>query len=490
MKELCIPPYAPILVESTRSIGYSLESAIADLVDNSISAGATSVYIRFSPYNTPYISTMDDGKGMSPDELTIAMRYGSRNPNEVRFGNDLGRFGLGLKTASLSQCRRLTVVSHKEGVFSGRCWDLDVIQERKEWILLSLEQEEIDKLPNMDALKELKSGTIVIWQCFDRIISGEISIERALGDKMDSVRDHLSLVFHRYLSGEVNVKRLKISINQNPLEANDPFLTTNKATVQLPEENINIEGENIAIKPFILPHISKLTPDELKKAGGTEGFRRQQGFYVYRNKRLIIWGTWFRLIRQEELTKLARVRVDIPNSLDHLWTLDIKKSAATPPEIVRQNLKRIIDRIADSSRRVYTFRGRKINSNKLIQSWDRIQERDGVSYKINRSHPVIGTTNSLLDDKGRQLFQSLLGILEDTFPIHSLYADLAGDRRINMEEEDMRNRLRDMAFSMISAAEIITGGRKNLLEQLHLFEPFSKYPEITEEIIKEYEKNE
>ena len=135
-----------------------------------------------------------------------------------------------------------------------------------------------------------------------------------------------------------------------------------------------IRGQQVVVRPYILPHISKLSQKELKALGGKEGLRRQQGFYIYRNRRLLVWGTWFRLMRQGDLSKLARVQVDIPNSLDDLWTLDIKKSTATPPEEVKQNLAVVIAKISEGSKRTWTYRGKKETSDDIVhcvESYDR-----------------------------------------------------------------------------------------------------------------------
>lgn len=130
--EICLPPSAADLLESMRAIGYSFEAALADLIDNSLSADARQIELHFSPYDRPYVVVLDDGAGMSPSELTAAMRHGSRDPRLARDSRDLGRFGLGLKTASLSQCRRLTVVSWKDGQRSARQWDLDHVARRQD----------------------------------------------------------------------------------------------------------------------------------------------------------------------------------------------------------------------------------------------------------------------------------------------------------------------------------------------------------------------
>ena len=141
----------------------------------------------------------------------------------------------------------------------------------------------------------------------------------------------------------------------------DPFLLK-KSYQAMDDEVLTLRGQKVVIRPYILPHISKLTAEEIASLGGKEGIRRQQGFYIYRNKRLLAWGTWFRLMRQGDLSKLARVQVDLPNSLDDLWTLDIKKSTAIPPAELRQSLSAIIERIAEKSKQTWVYRGRKETS--------------------------------------------------------------------------------------------------------------------------------
>ncbi len=485
MAELSVTPYAPAFIESMRAVGYSLESAIADLIDNSISAGATLVRVEFRPFGEPYVALIDNGTGMAPNELTEAMRHGGKNPLEARLPHDLGRFGLGLKTASLSQCRKLTVVSLKDGFLSARCWDLDLVAEREAWVLRVPDSEtEIRQLPHVDEILQLGHGTVVIWQALDRLAAGEVSVESALGIKMDRVRDHLALVFHRYLNGETGLLRLRIDINNNPVQPVDPFLSVHKATQLLYEDVFEVEGHEIRVQPYILPHISKLTQEELRLAGGEEGLRRNQGFYVYRNRRLIIRGTWFRLTRAEELTKLARVRVDIPNALDHLWTLDIKKSAAHPPEVVRRNLGRTVERIAERSRQTYTFRGRNTRRDGVIHTWNRMEGRAGISYCINREHPAVVALAATMDDDQRRLFRHVLDTIESTYPADALYADIAADKP-RTADSPTRDALKELAFQILDAATGLPGGRGSLLQNLHLIEPFSSHPEIAAEIVRE-----
>ena len=320
MKVIDMPPFAPVLMESTRAMGYSLESAIADIIDNSIAADAKNVEIQFSPYDAvPFISILDDGFGMSKEQINDAMRYGSQSSLNVRDKMDLGRFGLGLKTASLSQCRCLTVITKKDGKIEARRWDLDEIYNKGTWALLSLTNEEIKSIPQFQTmLKPLKSGTLVLWEKLDRLLNGARATDKLMNKQMEYVREHLSLVFHRYLSGEAGINKINMKMNGLDIEPKDPFLI-GRSTVFQADEKFMIEGHPVVVSSFMLPHVTSLTKKEKTALGGTEGLTKDQGFYVYRNKRLLVWGTWFRMHRKDELSKLARIRVDVPNALDHLW---------------------------------------------------------------------------------------------------------------------------------------------------------------------------
>ena len=318
LSDINCPPYAPVLMESTRDIGYSIESAIADILDNSIAAKAKTIAIYFNCNPSPYIAIIDDGVGMKGDKLTEAMRYGSTNPVDERSSDDLGRYGLGLKTASLSQCRSLTVISKQGDSIEGRRWSLDHIQQTKMWSLEQLDDNEIKNQIEIEKMMGLTSGTMVLWKELDKLKKGSLTFDRALEEKMESVQKHLELVFHRYLSGD-GVSKIQIFMNGNKLVPFDPFFVT-KSTVVMDDEKIEIPGRagKVVIRPFVLPHPSKMTREELEKYGGKDGLRNLQGFYIYRNKRLLTWGTWFKLMKMDEFSKLARVRVDIPNSLDDL----------------------------------------------------------------------------------------------------------------------------------------------------------------------------
>lgn len=481
IKEIRVPPYAPAMLESLRAIGYSFEAALADIIDNSIAAEATRVDVQFRTHPNPYVAIIDDGSGMSPDALVEAMRHGGFGPNQERTAGDLGRFGLGLKTASLSQCRRLLLATRREGATSGAVWDLDRIIKTGEWTLGILGPEELAQVPHIDQLNASGHGTIVLWQEFDRALAGESSQATALGELVDRGREHLSLAFHRYIDGDA--QRLQIAVNNATVKATDPFLSAKSQ--RLPPESLSVDGSTVSFQAFILPHLSRMSRADLDLAGGEDGLRRHQGFYVYRNKRLITYGTWFRLLRQEELTKLARVQVDIPNTLDHLWALDVKKSTAFPPEAIRAGLHRVVDRIAGTSRHVYQFRGRRAATT-VTPLWERIAARDGFNYVINRSHPGVELARQALRDDDGVRIDQLLRAIELSLPIDTLYNDMASEVRVRIAPEDheIEQLLMGFATRIIGALGPDEAAVERALRGLERVEPFSDHPATTRKVIE------
>lgn len=473
MRYVELPPYAPTLMESTRAIGYSIEAAIADIIDNSVAAKAGKIEIDFFPIGESFISILDDGCGMTEEELTAAMQYGSRSPLDQRDEGDLGRYGLGMKTASLSQCRILTVISKKDGRYAGCQWNLHHVRNQQGWSLIILDRAEMTAYPSYEKLTAEKSGTLVVWQDLDKFAIGEGDIAQAFTRKMQLIREHLSLVFHRYISGESGLKKLDIRMNNSSIEPQDPFLQR-KSTQFMDEETIVVRGQKVKVKPYILPHISKLTQKELKELGGKEGLRKSQGFYVYRNKRLLVWGTWFRMMRQGDLSKLARIQVDIPNSLDDLWTLDIKKSTAIPPEEVKQNLAVVIEKIAEGSKRTWTYRGKKEIADSVLHLWNRMTARDGgIYYEINNEHPFV---KDILEEYP-QAVSKLRRLLEQiglSLPLNSLYLDLTNDEKIANDSEKPAREIIALLKSIIGDIQD-ENLRNAAIDNLLLAEPFCDY---------------
>ncbi len=484
----CVP-FAPSLIESMRSLGYSFSSAIADLIDNSISANAHNIDIISEPSSNPWLIVLDDGIGMTSEELYEAMRYGSTNPLEKRRENDLGRFGLGLKSASLSQCRRLVVVSKQNKELCALSWDLDYVIEKSAWMLKAFSKEEMDNFPEIERLKKLKHGTYVLWEEFDRIKESTGNISETINKNLSDMHDHLALVFHRFLE-----EGLSIKVNNAGVKPRDPFLSEHPATQRKKECPIYINGEKIVLKPYILPHLSKLSLDDLEKVGGKENLRTDQGFYVYRNKRLIIWGTWFRLERKDELNKLARVRVDIPNSLDYMWSIDIKKSTATLPDIIKKNMYSAVYDSIMSSEKIHTYRGSREKRNSDIDYiWERIKKREGYEYVINRDIPQIKLLVDTLSEDQIKMLDSIMHTLEDSFPVAALYVDAAkGDVEAQKEIGDQKI-VEEIWSDLQIQIEYVKNNNLAVAEYYKAFqkvEPYCNYPEIKERIQKEIEKYE
>lgn len=486
MKEKIIVPYAPVLVESTRSIGYSFETALADIIDNSISAGATNIEISFSSTEPQWLCVQDNGVGMTEGELETAMRYGSHSPGATRSKEDLGRFGLGLKTASLSQCRNLTVLSKKNGELSAACWDLDHIIQRGEWSLQSWSGEEVKNLLPYKFLKTNESGTVVFWENFDRLQQAAQNAQHTFDEKIEIARNHVALVFHRFLNGSGGKKRINILFNGDTITGLDPFLTHNSSTQEIAEENLWVQGEEIRVKPYILPFASRLSSKDIRNIEGTDDLRQNQGFYIYRNKRLIIWGTWFRLIRHNELGKLARVMVDIPNSLDSIWEIDVKKSTAALPSFITKRLAAIVRRAVEGSERVYRHRGRNIQTDTLTHIWNPIDNRGVFHYRVNREYPIYKMLANSIDRKLLPLLDSFVAMLEETFPYADVYHHLAKNKP-DMGSPSMEfNSVYEIACRMVEQIKDDPGELTKFLMRLDKIDFFTQYPEVVKKIREEY----
>ena len=489
MKEKQSLPSAPILIETLRFVGYSFETAIADLIDNCIAAEAKRIDIVLIPSENPNLIIFDNGHGMSKKELEEALRYGARNPLETREENDLGRFGIGLKSASLSQCRKVVVVSKKNEELSAFSWDIDYVIQKQDWALLEYEEDEIKQLPNISLIENAKSGTYVLLQNFDKIATTTVNLNVTLNNKMSEMIDHLALVFHRYLE-----KSLDIYVNNKKIIPRDPFLTTHKSTMILREQNFTIEGKNIKIKPFVLPHINKLSKQDLEKVGGKEDLRNNQGFYVYRNKRLIIWGTWFRLTKKEELGKLARVMVDIPSSLDYMWNIDIKKSSATLPDIIKKNLFACIDQSILKSKTVHEFRGTRTKNNKDISYiWERYELREGCyEYRINRNMPQLKLLEESLDGNQLKALDRVIKNIEESFPTSTLYLDASqgkvAQEDIEKENDEKIEKLYEEIKSDLEYCIKIGKSKDEMLKLLLNTEPYCYYEKLKDKFEYKEEK--
>lgn len=492
----CIP-YAPALVESMRSMGYSFSSAIADIIDNSISAGAKRIDV-YSPPKHDYerfLIILDDGCGMDESCLYEAMRYGSSNPNDVRGKNDLGRFGLGLKSASLSQCKKLTVVSKQKENFCAYVWDIDYIIATQKWMLKKLSVEEMEKLPGISKLKENETGTYVLLQQFDRIENSTKRFTDTFSKNLIDMKNHLALVFHRFIEPDDGSATTEIYLNNAKIEARDPFLITNPATQSFEEQQIcvpNATGNDvIKLKAFALPHISKLTNDDIAKLGGKDNLRNEQGFYVYRGKRLIIWATWFRLENKDEFGKYARIRVDIPNSLDYMWKIDIKKSTASLPDSLKDTLIKVLRKAVPASQNIVHGPVVKQNNSDIVAVWQRTEneERTECKYSVNRAIPQIKLLKATLDKEQQKMLQEVIHAIENNLPIGALYRDVAkgtlNDREKEVEKSEIEKMWSEIQ-AMLCFAKDKGVSLTALCSALKDTEPYCRYQDVKQRL-EEYE---
>lgn len=431
-------PNPSTLIQSMRHIGYTLETALADIIDNSIAANASRISVQYRWNNAdPWIAIIDDGCGMSTEEIKEAMRFGGAfSPAHSRSTSDLGRFGLGLKTASLSQCRRLTVISKQSSIISACVWDVDILSNSSspKWnallptITVLKEDPVIEKL--LPRLASISSGTIVVWQKLDNLSATgkKESAENNFSEMMNHASKHVGLVFHRFFVMEKGYNVVKVNFNDTAVEGINPFGMAIPSRQELPAETITLEGQDIIIQPFVLPHSSKVSKPDYEKYGGEDGYLHNQGFYVYRNRRLIIKGTWFRIIPKTELHKLIRIRIDIPNSLDHLWQLDVKKSNAYPPLPVLTRLKELLPSLSERGKRPYTRRANRTISD-VVYIWKREFANNKVSYVINEEHPFV--KKLIIDENGEIDPQKLsyLRIISGAFPTESFHVDVNNDTR-------------------------------------------------------------
>ncbi len=469
-----------------RSVGYDLNTALADLIDNSIAAHAKQIDIRyFNADETPYIAIIDDGDGMSPEHVSRAMQLAGTGIDMHRDATDLGRFGLGLKTASLSQARSITVISKQANSFTALRLDLDSIAESSQWNLQSFDEREIMEHVPSSLRKYIpaQSGTCVLWEKLDRLESVTGTNIRDVDKAMGETAEYLGLVFHRYLKPYPSdgITALSITINGAHVPEIDPFLMGNTQVQSTPPQMI--PGTEITLTGYTLPYQNKLSikdKQRLNLKSGVKGhtLNDSQGFYIYRANRLITWGSWFRLLPRKELTKLSRVRVDIPNSFDSEWTLDIKKSTARPPKIVLEAMKRYVNALAKPSREVQKYRGRKTSSDPYAHMWDVMEIRGGShQYAINEQNPMVKSFMETLDEQQLRDFAALRTALAFAMPIEDIQSKYASDESFVSAATYPREALVENAKQLWRLLKNGSFTSQTFVQTYKGVEPFSLHPE-------------
>lgn len=440
---LNIIPSAAALMQSLRGFGYSPETALADLLDNSISAGANLVDIDIDwNEGVPIVAILDDGCGMDDVNLRSAMCFGGRGVQHLRSSDDLGRFGLGLKTASLSQCRCLSVISRRNGETAGLSWDLDEVQKRDRW--QAIVPDPLPDLPLVRKLLRMRQGTVVVWERMDAL-GGLSGLDREnFFLRIRDIGAYLAMIFHRFLSDDA--RRISIKVNDRAIDSWDPFERKHPATITMQSEPIRFQGSTVRVTPYVLPHRDRYKNDrDFERAGGAGGWNERQGFYVYRQKRLLVPGGWLglggtRAWTRDESSRLARIAVDLDTSLDGAWRIDVRKSQARPPGPLRARLMMIASSCRDKAREVFVWRGHRISSGRSPRAddqpiWSPAASGKKTIYRLNRDHPaVIAALGS--DPAHSALLTGLLSLIERSVPVERIWLDVSEAEGIAAPELD------------------------------------------------------
>lgn len=480
-------------IDSYRNIGYTCETAIADIIDNSIFAKATRIDINMIwddfENDSPCVQIIDNGLGMHNDELVESMRLACKSPSDYRDPSDLGRFGLGLKSASFSQCNLLTVGSKKEGY--GPCckqWDVSFIRESNDFLLNDCTLEE----SGVANLIPSEHGTVVLWSQLDNLnIPSDASAEKKheYWKQLEKrVCNHISMTFGSF------VNKISFFFNSNPIELWDPFLKDNPGTNVLTEESIFFaDGKEVKISSYIIP--SMLSETEMEKLTKNKCLNDLQGFYVYRNNRLIIAGSWLGLkdIVKKEAYRLAHIRLDIDNSMDSLWHIDIKKEVAICPPELQDKLVSYARHARTASAAAFRARKKHVKAkftldDKKAYIWSSGTKQGKPFYEINRRNPVIETFANDLSNEQRKVFMNLLKYVENYIPVMAIIEteSTSNDGYVVNNASEIKDE--DILESFKKAVDIYvdkTGDYDFSVKTCALTEPFVSHLEVIEPYLKE-----
>ena len=433
MKVIESIPNASRTFNALRALGYDLNSAVADVVDNSITGkvAATNVAVTFAFRNGQVVCRIkDDGCGMSQSELEEAMRLGVETDYEP---GDLGKFGMGMKTASLTHCNMLTVISKKrKSAVCGYRWDISHIKD-KGWEVLQLEPKEIDQVLAKEKVAFNEPGTLVLW---DDLFWINTEYRSYSNDKLaqnfyfrleEQLKLHLRMVYHRFLDGSLGkAGSVNIKVNGYPLKPWDPFCRQEPNTVHIPlkkeDANLKMDGYRVpvAIGAYILPTQEGFSSEEAWKEGkGLLSWNDGQGYYLYRANRLIRFGGWHGTKAKDEHDKLARISIDIDPSLDDIFRISVQKTRVELPETLFHHLKNVINPLVVKKAKVTynksgdnltvknTFRKNAANVSRVSQ---RLIAEHGIRTKSLNGHSdqmvqVVNPSGSWLSNKIKEFLQ-------------------------------------------------------------------------------------
>lgn len=441
-------PHAKMLLVALRSVGYTNETAIADIIDNSISGAATEIELYFD-WDNRRIIIADNGYGMDYEELMEAMEIGSADPNEIRPSEDLGRFGLGMKTASFSMAKNLLVVSKKDSSICNAEWDLDSVAAEDKWEISEYDKDDINViLESIDGFTNYNNwnqGTLIIISKLDKLIdaANPDKSKKNFYKMIANIKKHIAITFHRFMEED----DLHIHVNKNLIAPWNPFWTKSASTMELAPEELFDGKSDVFVEPFILPHKNKFSSEEeYKDAAGIKDWRGHQGFYVYRNRRLLVYGTWFGKFKKEPAFNLARIKLDMSSDSDFEWDIDIKKSKATLPVAIEEQITQIAYLAIEKSVAVYNSRGvynRKntANNTSLKYVWEQRKNLAGsYMFYLNKKHPMLMKLLSEMDEPMKKEFKAYLSLVESYSPT-MLSGVLETKTETNISEDDIKKEI-------------------------------------------------
>lgn len=473
-------------IQSLASLGYTPEAAVADLVDNCIAAGAQRVRIecRWEGSADSWLSVIDDGAGMDESALLRGLTVGGRGL-DARAGSDLGRFGMGLKTASFSQARQLVVASRPgRGTWNVRTWDVDHVLEAGDWeLMLGCPADAAESLDRLTSTLQ-GAGTVVLWRRLTRLAPpdskpGDDWAKRDFHVQVERIERHIGMVFSRYLAGRS--AGVSMELNGRPIAGWDPFLAGHRFVEELPSES-PLPG--VKVQGFVLPHRSRLAEDAYLAGGGPRGWLDQQGFYVYRRNRLIVAGDWLKLggFRKDEKHVLARIAVDLPPEQDLDWALDVKKSTATPPAALAGHLRRVAKATRERAGAVISHRGRVVRDRQTSSedfTWKTVKQFGQTRFVINRDHALVRELNErnpgIRSDLG-----TVLSMIEATLPVGLIRTtpDAGVQQNGTSGNADIPDDVLEMASRMLEV--LLNRGIRaaDALGRVARMPPFSDYPAL------------
>lgn len=433
--------------------GYTFDAAIADIIDNSISAKAKNVTIFFDfEKDIPYLYILDDGEGMDGNKLHQSIVPAYRDIDDIREDNDLGRYSLGLKSASKSFCNQLIVCSKTKNTNAHTVeLDFEHIKKSKQWEAFDIDNFELSNLIK-------KSGTLVLWK--DLQLKSDIFLDddTFVYEKLENLEKSLSHIFGKFLiSGKLKIfiqnsksKKKTEIVGWNPF-----YLIDNKSTKIVFDKSFKIDNNYVSIKAHILPVYSNLTKQDQEYMNG-KGLIEQQGFYIYRNDRLIQEGGWLNLkdIKTDQKCNYARIEVEIGTKLDKIFDVNFSKNKITVPDealsafievakLARKESKLNFDYIKKPQNK------KRVKKNNDIRVWNTYKNSEGLKVILNEEHPLI---SELLTKLGKKDSKKLINLITKTLPIGIIQSQGAVEEKFDSDDimfiiEDTYNSLKKRGFS-------------------------------------------